>query len=105
MPLRGPSRRHQAALSVAENLAFWADYLGGGVDAIDGALAAFGLAALADVSAAYLSAGQRRRLGLARILTAPRPMWLLDEPTVSLDKAAPSLSHASPSVIVPAAAW
>jgi heme exporter protein A len=72
--------------SVAENLAFWAEYLGGGVDAIDGAMAAFGLADLAHVSAAYLSAGQRRRLGLARILTAPRPIWLLDEPTVSLDK-------------------
>lgn len=47
-----------------------------------------GLAALADVPAAWLSAGQRRRLGLSRLLLAKRPLWLLDEPTVSLDAAA-----------------
>ena len=52
------------------------------------ALEAFGLAALADIPAAYLSAGQKRRLGLARLLLAERPLWLLDEPTVSLDTAA-----------------
>jgi heme exporter protein A len=44
-----------------------------------------GLADLADVPAAYLSAGQKRRLGLARLLAAARPVWLLDEPTTSLD--------------------
>jgi heme exporter protein A len=43
---------------------------------------------LADIPAAYLSAGQQRRLGLARVLLAHRPLWLLDEPTVSLDHAA-----------------
>ena len=50
--------------------------------------AAFGLAALRDMPVAYLSAGQKRRLGLARVLLADAPIWLLDEPTVSLDRAA-----------------
>ena len=49
-------------------------------------LAAFDLTDLAPVTAAYLSAGQRRRLGLTRLLSAHRPIWLLDEPTVSLDE-------------------
>jgi heme exporter protein A len=73
-------------LTVAENLGFWATYLGGDPAAIGTALDAFGLPALAGVTAGYLSAGQRRRLGLARLLVAPRPIWLLDEPTVSLDQ-------------------
>jgi heme exporter protein A len=75
------------ALSVAENLGFWADYLGGkGRPAT--ALRAVGLGAIADLPAAYLSAGQRRRLAIARLLTAPRPIWLLDEPTAALDREA-----------------
>ena len=74
----------KGSLSVAENARFWGSYLGG-VGAIDGVLERVGLAALAGVPAAYLSAGQRRRLGLARLLLAQRPLWLLDEPTVSLD--------------------
>ena len=73
-------------LTVAENLAFWAHYLGSGKN--PGALAALGLEALADIPAAYLSAGQRRRLSLARLIAAPRPIWLLDEPAASLDAAA-----------------
>ncbi len=72
-------------LTVAENVAFWAAYLGGPVGGCDAALDACGLLDLADVPAAYLSAGQKRRLGLARLLSAPRPIWLLDEPTTSLD--------------------
>ena len=76
-------------LTVAENLAFWAAYLGGGNDrCLAAALERFGLAALADIPAAYLSAGQKRRLALARLAAAQRPLWLLDEPTVSLDAAA-----------------
>lgn len=71
------------ALSVSENLAFWADYLGGGD--VAAALERFTLAALADIPAGLLSAGQARRLGLARLTLAPRPVWLLDEPSVSLD--------------------
>src|SRR5262245_2826697 len=76
------------SLTVEENARFWCRYLGGQPDGIATALAAFGLAHLRDIPAAYLSAGQKRRLGLARVLLVHRPIWLLDEPTVSLDSAA-----------------
>lgn len=75
----------KSQLSVKENLQFWADVFGGGD--IDGALAQFDLHPLADRAAQHLSAGQKRRLGLSRLLVTNRPIWLLDEPTVSLDKA------------------
>ena len=84
----------KSALGVRDNLAFWADYLDPSGAApttrearIAKALAAFDLTALADIPAGYLSAGQKRRLGLARLLVAHRPLWLLDEPSVSLDAA------------------
>jgi heme exporter protein A len=83
----GHSNAIKANLTVGENARFWCSYLGGG-GGVDAALAAFGLLPLADIPAAYLSAGQRRALGLTRLLTAPRPVWLLDEPEVSLDQAA-----------------
>jgi heme exporter protein A len=73
----------KAALTVRENLAFWAAVHGR--NGVDMALGAMNLAALADRPGAQLSAGQRRRLGLARLLVTGRPVWLLDEPTVSLD--------------------
>ncbi len=82
------------SLTVEENLRFWAAYLGGGaVDgaAIDAALVAFDLEPLAMIPAGYLSAGQKRRACLARLIATPRPLWLLDEPTVSLDAASVAL--------------
>jgi heme exporter protein A len=76
----------KSSLTVAENARFWCRFVGEAGDRIEPALASFGLADLGDMPAAYLSAGQKRRLGLARVLLAERPIWLLDEPTVSLDR-------------------
>jgi heme exporter protein A len=84
----GHSNAMKPSLTVAENAAFWSGFLGGATDRLDRALNVFGLAALRDIPAAYLSAGQRRRAGLTRLLLAERPVWLLDEPTASLDDAA-----------------
>jgi heme exporter protein A len=75
------------SLSVAENLTFWSRYLGSG-QAPSAALAAVGLDGIADLPAGYLSAGQRRRLSIARLIAVDRPLWLLDEPTSALDAAA-----------------
>lgn len=76
-------------LTVLENVSFWQKFYGaaGGVEEAEDALEAFGMLDLADVPAGHLSAGQTRRLGLARLIAAPRPLWLLDEPSSSLDAA------------------
>ncbi|WP_107815888.1 heme ABC exporter ATP-binding protein CcmA [Celeribacter persicus] len=79
----------KATLTVTENLAFWAGVYGG--HDIAPALRDFNLEALRDRPAGNLSAGQKRRLGLARLMVTGRPVWVLDEPTVSLDVASVEL--------------
>ena len=79
----------KGTLSVAENLEFWAGLFG--TPGIDAALEAFDLSTLRYRRAQALSAGQKRRLGLARLLVTGRPVWALDEPTVSLDTKAVGL--------------
>jgi len=85
----------KAQLSVQENLAFWAAIYGQDTARIDLAMAAFNIENLADRAAATLSAGQKRRLGLARLILANRAIWILDEPTVSLDRASVALFDAA----------
>ncbi len=79
----------KSVLTVAENLGFWARVYGAG--GIEAALAGMDLIALRDRAAQHLSAGQKRRLGLARLIVTGRPVWVLDEPTVSLDAASVGL--------------
>lgn len=80
---------HQDGLKPArtarEELAFWSLWSGGTEVAADDAARAFGLGHLLDLEVRRLSAGQRRRLALARLVAAPRPLWLLDEPLSPLD--------------------
>ena len=79
-------------LSVAENVRFWAGLRPEGEEspaaATARALETFGISHLADIPGRFLSAGQRRRVNLARIIASPAPLWLLDEPTTALDKQA-----------------
>ena len=82
----GHSDALKPALTVEENLSFWTAWLGGDGRPQD-ALVAVGLDTLASLPAAYLSAGQRRRLSIARLVAVKRPLWLLDEPTSALDAA------------------
>lgn len=79
----GHSDGIKSTLTVRENLSFWAQVFGQAD--ISRALEAYALTPLEDRPAGMLSAGQKRRLGLARLLVTGRPVWILDEPTVSLD--------------------
>lgn len=74
----------KATLTVAENLGFWAKIFA--TNDVGRALDRMNLRDLSDRRAANLSAGQKRRLGLARLLVSGRAVWVMDEPTVSLDK-------------------
>lgn len=99
---RGPEGVHylgyedalKPSLTVRENLTFWGAMLavpaGEGrthpaAPSVEAALTAYGIGRLIDLPAGYLSAGQKRRVALARLLLAPRPVWLLDEPLIALD--------------------
>lgn len=77
-------------LSVEENLAFWksfmGDFAGGAGHDVEGAAEELGLAELLHLPFGYLSAGQQRRMAMAKLLVAWRPLWLLDEPTAALDR-------------------
>lgn len=74
------------SLSVAENVAIWARLHGtASAGMVEQALDRFGLSALSDLPARLLSAGQRRRVALARLALEPAPLWLLDEPITGLD--------------------
>ena len=75
------------SLSARENLGFWVRFLGGGClgQRLGDPMETVGLGRLADLPAGYLSAGQRRRLSIARLIAVERPVWLLDEPASTLD--------------------
>jgi heme exporter protein A len=81
----------KGALTAGENLGFWAALLGGAGMSVTDALTALGLPHVADFPVRALSAGQKRRVALARLLVARRPLWFIDEPTTALDAAAQAL--------------
>lgn len=82
----GHENAMKQGLSVTDNLAFWKGYLGGvGLDPM-AALERLGLAGIAHLPFGCLSSGQKRRAASARLLVCHRPIWLLDEPTVGLDR-------------------
>ena len=85
LPLSRPSQCDEDRADVAENLAFWAGFLGGEAGAVEDALEKVGLGGLGHLPFGYLSTGQKRRAAIARLLLCRRPLWLLDEPTAGLD--------------------
>ena len=84
----GHSDGVKTAMTVKENATFWATLYGAPAKAVDSALSALDMLELADRTASDLSAGQRRRLALARVIISGKAIWLLDEPSASMDAAA-----------------
>ncbi|TPK40780.1 heme ABC exporter ATP-binding protein CcmA [Mesorhizobium sp. B2-5-3] len=82
----GHQNAMKTALSVTENLRFWRDFNGGGSVGVEEALETVGLGGIGHLPFGYLSTGQRRRAGIAKLLVSQRPIWLLDEPTAGLDR-------------------
>ncbi|MCP4385141.1 MAG: heme ABC exporter ATP-binding protein CcmA [Hyphomicrobiales bacterium] len=78
------------AFTILENLGFWQRLYGGSSD-LEDAIEAVGLGGLSHLPVAALSAGQKRRTAIARLLVADRPIWLLDEPATALDAAAEAM--------------
>lgn len=82
-------------LTVAENLSFWKSFMGdspgGSGLGVEQATEALGLGGISHLPFGYLSAGQQRRMAMAKLLVAHRPVWILDEPTAALDAAADRL--------------
>lgn len=95
----GHANAIKLALTAEENVRFWAGFAGPGAvpleERTDGALDAFDLDGLRDLPARYLSAGQKRRLALARLAASPAPLWLLDEPVTALDAGSVRLFEAA----------
>lgn len=79
------------ALSVSENLIFWQKYCAIPLMDVDNALEAVALPGIGHLPAAYLSAGQKRRVAIARLLVSFKPLWIVDEPTSALDSASETL--------------
>jgi heme exporter protein A len=88
----GHANAMKPQLTVSENLSFWTGFCGSGD--WRAALDAVGLARIAHLPFGYLSAGQKRRVAIARILATPRPVWLVDEPTAGLDRESSALFEA-----------
>lgn len=79
------------ALSVSENLNFWQQYCGTAFMEVNEALEAVALPGIGHLPAGYLSAGQKRRVSIAKLLVSFKPVWIVDEPTAALDNASENL--------------
>lgn len=87
----GHANALKPSLSVGENLQFWQAYFGHEKMTPDQALKQVRLGDIAHIPAAYLSAGQKRRVAIAKLLVSHRPIWIVDEPTSTLDKASDTM--------------
>jgi heme exporter protein A len=89
----GPEPAARPEETVSDSLHHWAVMWGASADAAHRAMERLGLERVAGRAVRRLSSGERKRLGLARVLLQPRPVWLLDEPNTGLDAAGRTLCH------------